>query len=237
MPKILLKFKESILNDILLEKEIVTIGRNPNNDIHIDNLAVSNFHAKIVKQGNQFIIEDLKSTNGTFVNEQKIVKTSLNNNDIITIGKHTLIFLLPETEDEDKTVQIKKPQQDKTMVLDTKAHKEILRAVGAGLPASKKEPVGGFTVIYGSTDKPEYELTSRLTTIGKTDAAGIRLKGFFAPKIAAYVNKTADGYFVVPSSSGKKTLLNGKALTDRTELKDGDILEVGQVKMQFFLKE
>lgn len=237
MPKIILKFKDTVQNEILLEKEIVTIGRNPSNDICIDNLAVSGFHAKIIKEGDQFIIEDLKSTNGTFVNKRKITKVPLHDNDAIVVGKHTLLFLMPETADDDKTMEMKRPRLDKTMVLDTKAHKEMLRAVRDERPYEEKGMIGGFTVIDGPTDKTEYELTDRLTTIGKIQTAGIRLKGVFAPKIAAYVNRTSEGYFMSPSSSGKKPILNGKTLTGKSEIKDGDILEVGKVRLQFFLKK
>ena len=237
MPKIVVKFKDTIQNEILLEKDIVTIGRNPGNDICIDNLAVSSFHAKIMREGDQFFIEDLKSTNCTFVNKKKITKASLQDNDTIVVGKHSRVFLLPETDDADKTVEMKKSRLDKTMVLDTKAHKEMLKAVKAGHPSGKKEKIGVFSVIDGPTEKPEYELTERLTTIGKIQTAGICLKGFFAPKIAAYINRTAEGYFVSPSSSGKKPILNGKTIEGKSELKDGDILEVGKVKLQFFLRE
>ena len=235
MPKVVVKFKEAVQNEILLEKEIVTIGRNPGNDICIDNLAVSSFHAKIIKEGNKYIIEDLKSTNGTFLNKKKIVKAALNDNDTIIIGKHTLTFLVPGEDDADKTVEMRKSRMDKTMVLDTKAHKEMLEAARAA--RSSGENIGGFTVIDGPTDKPEYELTDKLTTIGKINSAGIRLKGIFAPKVAAYVNRTAEGYFVSPSSAGKKPTLNGKNIEGKSELKDGDILEIGKVRLQFFLKK
>jgi pSer/pThr/pTyr-binding forkhead associated (FHA) protein len=235
MPKIILKFKETVQNEILLEKEIVTIGRNTGNDICIDNLAVSSFHAKIIKEGDQFIIEDLKSTNGTFLNKKKIAKAALNDNDTVVIGKHTLIFLVPEADDDDKTVEMKKSRMDKTMVLDTKAHKEMLEAARAA--RSSGETIGGFTVIDGPTDKPEYELTDKLTTIGKIQTAGIRLKGIFAPKVAAYVNRTAEGYFVSPSSSGKKPTVNGNPIEGKSELKDGDILEIGKIRLQFFLRK
>jgi pSer/pThr/pTyr-binding forkhead associated (FHA) protein len=235
MPKIIVKFKDSVQNEILLKKEIVAIGRNPGNDICIDNLAVSSFHAKIIKEGDQFIIEDLKSTNGTFVNKKKITKASLQDNDTIIIGKHALVFLLLETEDADKTLETKKSRLDKTMMLDTKAHKEMLQSARTARPSGEK--IGCFTVIDGPTDKTEYELTDKLTTIGKIQTAGIRLKGIFAPKIAAYINRTAEGYFVSPSSSGKKPILNGKTIEGKSELKDADILEVGKVKLQFFLKE
>jgi pSer/pThr/pTyr-binding forkhead associated (FHA) protein len=226
-----------VQNEILLEKEIVTIGRNPGNDICIDNLAVSSFHAKIVKEGDTYSIEDLKSTNGTFLNKKKIAKAALQDNDAIIIGKHTLTFLVPETDDADKTVKMKKSRMDKTMVLDTKAHKEMLEAARAAPSSWEKGAIGGFRVIDGPTDKPEYEMTDKLTTIGKIQSAGIRLKGIFAPKVAAYVNKTAEGYFVSPSSSGKKPTVNGKAVEGKSELKDGDILEIGKVRLQFFLRK
>jgi pSer/pThr/pTyr-binding forkhead associated (FHA) protein len=131
MPKMILKFKVTMQNEFLLEKEIVTIGRNPGNDICIDNLAVSSFHAKIIKQGDNYIIEDLKSTNGTFLNKKKIIKAALNDNDSIIIGKHTLTFIAPGADDADKTVEMSKSRMDKTMVLDTKAHKEMLKAAKA----------------------------------------------------------------------------------------------------------
>ncbi len=235
MPKVIIKFKDSVQNEILLEKEIITIGRNPGNDICIDNLAVSSFHAKIIKEGNKFLIEDLKSTNGTFLNKKRITKDALQDNDTVVIGKHTLLFLFPEADDTDKTLDMKKPRMDKTMVLDTKAHKEMLEAARAA--RSSGEKIGGFTVIDGPTDKSEYELTDKLTTIGKMPTAGIRLKGIFAPKVAAYVNRTAEGYFLSPSSSGKKPTINGKQIESKSELQDGDILEIGKVRLQFFIKK
>ncbi|PIV67276.1 MAG: phosphopeptide-binding protein, partial [Nitrospirae bacterium CG01_land_8_20_14_3_00_44_22] len=72
MSKVMLKFKEAVLKEIPLDKDTVTIGRNPGNDIHIDNLAISGFHAKLINRGGRFFIEDLNSTNGTFVNGKRI---------------------------------------------------------------------------------------------------------------------------------------------------------------------
>jgi pSer/pThr/pTyr-binding forkhead associated (FHA) protein len=79
-------------------------------------------------------------------------------------------------------------------------------------------------------------LKERVTTIGKDDSAVIRLKGFFAPKVAALVNRRREGYFISPS--GKKPLkINGEEINQRYDLKDGDIVEIAGVKMQFYLKE
>ena len=111
---ILLKFKNSEIKTIETEKVEVTIGRNSNCDIHIDNLSVSKQHAKIFKQDGAYVIEDLNSTNGTYVNNRRVARAIINNNDEINIGKHSLIirFKAPES---------KKTNQDfgeKTMLLN-----------------------------------------------------------------------------------------------------------------------
>jgi len=101
MPKIIVKLKDKVLSEITIKKKIIAIGRDKKNDIQLDNPAVSRFHAKIEKIGNDpFYIDDLKSTNGTFVNERKVSwREGLNNNDHITIGKYTLIFFEEDSPD------------------------------------------------------------------------------------------------------------------------------------------
>lgn len=112
MLKIELKFKDRVLKHIETDKSEITIGRGPNCDIQIDNLAVSNTHAKIIKQPGSYRIEDLKSTNGTFLNDLSIQDANLSPNDIVTIGKHTLkIESMDETRPAvehltDKTVKV-----------------------------------------------------------------------------------------------------------------------------------
>jgi pSer/pThr/pTyr-binding forkhead associated (FHA) protein len=112
MLKIELKFKDKVLKHIDTDKSEITIGRAANNDIQIDNLAVSNNHAKLVKQSGAYRVEDLNSTNGTYLNDISIQKANLNPNDIVTIGKHDLkIKSIDETrpvvEDlADKTIKV-----------------------------------------------------------------------------------------------------------------------------------
>ena len=118
-----LKFNNAVLKTIETDKEVITIGRNVKNDIQIDNLSVSKQHARIVKQQDKYFIEDMKSTNGTYLNEKKITKDKLTNNDVITIGKHTLLAIL-----EKKSVE--SSQQDMindTMMLTTEKHKQMLQ--------------------------------------------------------------------------------------------------------------
>src|SRR5262247_2923232 len=93
MAKLILQFKGANIKEFLLEKTSITIGRDPKNDIVIDNLAVSRFHTKISQYGHTYFAEDLQSGNGTFVNEQRVDKEILKHNDAITVGKHTLVFM------------------------------------------------------------------------------------------------------------------------------------------------
>ncbi len=117
-----LKFNDAVLKTIETDKEVITIGRHVKNDIQIDNLSVSKQHARILKHQGQYIIEDLNSTNGTYLNEKKISKEKLANNDIITIGKHTLVAILEKK-------RAKSSDQDMindTMMLTTEKHKQML---------------------------------------------------------------------------------------------------------------
>ena len=125
MLKLLFKFKDSILREIETEKTEVTIGRIASNDIQIDNVAVSAHHARIVQDGRHYVIEDLNSTNGTFVNEKKISRRVLKENDVITIGKHSLV-VIPEKEGAKATSPII-TDIEKTWKLDTEQHRKMMK--------------------------------------------------------------------------------------------------------------
>ena len=113
MLSLLLKFKNAEIKKIETEKVDIVIGRNPKCDIHIDNLGVSKQHARIVKQDGQYVIEDLNSTNGTFVNNKRVARAIINNNDEIQIGKHSLIVGLQAQ----KAMEADQNFGEKTMVL------------------------------------------------------------------------------------------------------------------------
>ncbi|MBT8368088.1 MAG: FHA domain-containing protein [Deltaproteobacteria bacterium] len=99
MLKILLKLKDKELRTLETDKAEITIGRNENSDIHINNLGASKKHAKIIKRNGHYIIEDLNSTNGTLLNDGNIQKARLRSNDVVTIGKHDLIISVNEGRD------------------------------------------------------------------------------------------------------------------------------------------
>src|SRR5687767_13046320 len=92
MAKLTLKFDERVLNEYGLEQAEVTIGRLPGNTIVIDNPAVSGHHARIVRDEARYIVEDLRSKNGTYVNQQHIIRHVLEDRDVVLVGKHKLVF-------------------------------------------------------------------------------------------------------------------------------------------------
>ena len=114
MLRIELKFKDKILKKLETEKPEITIGRSSSADIQIDNLAVSKRHARIIKHRNQYSVQDLNSTNGTFLNDEKIVKAVLKHNDLVAIGKHSLKIYhgkeskKPIADFGDRTIKVKK---------------------------------------------------------------------------------------------------------------------------------
>ncbi|MEN6331754.1 MAG: FHA domain-containing protein [Smithella sp.] len=233
MAKVLLKYKEAVIQDVTLDKEVTTIGRKPDNDIIIDNQAVSGHHAQIKMQGSDVVLEDLGSLNGSYVNSQKISRAELFNGDVVLIGVHTLLVSSDKNrEEEKKSFTMRGRSMDETMVIAPDDQKKILAAADRSTP----EPLGGFFVVEGSTEQREYELKEKVSAIGKEEGSAIRLKGFFAPKLAALVNRRKEGYFITPSG-GRELRVNGKAIDRRYDLKDGDIVEVSNLKLQFFIKE
>ena len=122
MLTILLKFNDKILKTIEFDKNEITMGRNAENDIVIENLAVSKLHARIVKQDEAYYIEDLNSTNGTYLNKIRITKKDLKNNDIIIVGKHSLEIHFVKKGDINTIQHIK----NDTMKLTTEKHIKML---------------------------------------------------------------------------------------------------------------
>lgn len=245
MAKLILKYEAAVLKEIPLKGTALTIGRTAANDLTIDNLAVSGHHAKVYYEGDKFVLEDLNSLNGTFVNNQRIRKSFLKNGDEVLIGKHTLVYVdeggappPPQESLADRTMPVAKLEE--TMVLDTKKRREMLQkatvvATEGASSAPAVEKVGNLTVLGGKTDSNEYILTGRLSMIGKSDQATIKLKGWFAPQVAAVINRKESGYTISPS--GTETKVNGQAITSPRELKEGDVIEVAGVKLQFYFRE
>ncbi|OVE78407.1 hypothetical protein BVX98_00155 [bacterium F11] len=131
MAKIFIKFNAAIINEVELSKNEVRFGRKPDNDIVINNPAVSGYHGLFKKEGDGYVVEDLNSTNGTFVNGRRIKKSHLEDNDNIRVAKHILEFHTDSNAPKPKGLDIPiDPTQE--------AKKEVLRK-SLGLPPESEE--------------------------------------------------------------------------------------------------
>jgi len=238
MLRIFVKFNNEVTRIFDTDELHVTIGRSPNNDIQIDNLAVSSEHALIIKSDDRYFIEDLNSTNGTYVNEKKIDKRwPINTYDTVTIGKHALAFEMGDNFDTVPQITRKetgRDHMDQTMILETKRQHELNeRARGVQDYRIDEPPPGRLIVKNGSMAKKEYELTGNLSLIGKDTGADIRLEGWLAPKIAGFVHRDENGYSLIPPQKQNKIRLNGKRIDRSEKLNPDDVISVGGVKLLF----
>lgn len=270
MAKLYLKFEDRVIQEVLLSVGVVTIGRQPDNLLRIDNPAVSGHHAKVYWEGDHYVLEDTESFNGTYVNNHSISKVILKDGDIALIGKHTIEFRDQGSEDaaaQHRTIdcslarqaqveKAKPPQLDRTVVLDTAKAKEMLAKAAAAASAigpvgvqmfgiaERQSPVdavpgvrqtmGTLTIVEGRTDRQYYILTSKLTVIGKSEMAGIRLKKWFAPRVVASIHRAEDSYFIAPSGNKVKVRVNDSVVEGgQKQLEAGDVIEVADIKAVF----
>jgi hypothetical protein len=241
MSRLVLKYDRAILKEVPLGTRPVTIGRAPDNDIPIDNLAVSNYHARVYVEAGSLVVEDLNSLNGSFLNDIRIERAMLKDGDAILIGKHH-IFVDQAHNAVISTDELRKapaPRVNETMVLDTRQRREMFEQAAAAGERSQLAPdrlrVPTLTVLQGSTDKKEYRLAGKLTVIGRSNMATVRLTGWFTPSIAAQINKHEDGYYLGRGDLVPK--INGVEIGALTKLNDGDLIEVGRVRLNFLYRE
>ncbi len=236
--KLILKFKDSVISECPLEAEETSIGRKPENTIHIDNLAVSGRHARVLKIGNKLILEDLGSTNGTLVNDKQITKHVLQHGDNIGIGKHVLVFVnIDEKETPPAPQQDDSDDMDKTMVITPQA-RAAMTPQGDGQSKGMVMPLGGVQILAGAMTGRSFDLSASLTSIGKGDACKIKVKGLTVGKQAAVITRRPTGYHIAHLEGMSKPRVNGQTVSDQPKtLNDGDIIEVGDTKMEFFIKE
>lgn len=246
MPKISLRFKGSVLADYHLPLGCsLKIGRKSDNDVVIGNLAVSGHHAKIDSVGDGFIFIDLKSKNGSFVNEELVTSHWLHDGDTINIGKHALTFSYFDSEVQPEDAQ---SEMDKTMVMDTNEYRsmieksdpnpeDVAEPVAAVSTETKKKRIRGY-ITYLVGGEGTLPLKNRLTKIGKDPLSDIVVKGWSIGKTAATISRTRDGYFFSYVDGFSKPKVNDKKVFKKPhKLADSDVLEIGAVKLQFINKK
>jgi pSer/pThr/pTyr-binding forkhead associated (FHA) protein len=220
------------------------MGRAPDNGIVIDNPAVSHYHARVFNEEGRMMLEDFGSMNGTFVNGQRVRMVTLKPGDSVVIGKHTIVFSdsreLAEVSVAALELKPATPKINETVMLDTKERREFLQKVAAvgesAQVAPKRLKVATLIVLKGRTNQREYTLSDKLTVIGKSAMATVKLKGWFAPTAAAQINRREDhSYFI--GGADKTPSVNGKPIVQPTKLSSGDIVQVAGVTMEFVYRD
>ncbi len=244
MARLVLSLDGQVMAEYNMNKERYTIGRLPDNDIRIDNAAVSGHHSLIINILNDSFLEDLNSTNGTYVNGKLIKKHALQHGDVVTVGHHQLRFV----EDDEQQDEF-----EKTMVIQPSARpvEKLRTAVGQSQPMDNSEAAPAaaaaatsqtgksraldgaalkkakLQVLSGAFAGRELEIMKALTTLGRP---GVQV---------AAITRRGEGYYIVHVDSGKADdfpLLNGSPIgAQATKLSDNDVIQLAGVKMGFFL--
>ncbi|MEW6479309.1 MAG: FHA domain-containing protein [Pseudomonadota bacterium] len=208
MPKMIVSIDGVVIKEVQLTKDRTTLGRRPYNDIVIDNLAVSGEHAVLQMSGSDVFIEDLNSTNGTYVNGRAIKKQQLQNGDTVEIGKYKIKFI------HDGTAAGASPER--TAVINTAQPSE-----GA---IDTAPPVGNaaIKVMSGAAAGREVPLVKVVTTIGKPGVT------------VAAITKRPHGYVVALVEGATPPTVNGTPIgSDAVNLRHGDLIELAGTQMQF----
>ncbi len=229
MARLILSLDGAVLAEYNMNKERYTIGRLPDNDIRIDNPAVSGHHSLIINILNDSFLEDLNSTNGTYVNGKLIKKHALQHGDVITAGHHQLRFVEDDEAQQDefeKTMVIQpsaRPVEKLRAAVNDPAATASRRTLGNGAPVIKKAKL---QVLSGAFAGRELELTKALTTLGRP---GVQV---------AAITRRSEGYFIVHVDSEVEDnfpLVNGAPIgAQARKLADNDVIQLAGVKMGFF---
>ena len=227
MPKMIVSIDGVVIKEVQLTKDRTTLGRRPYNDIVIDNLAVSGEHAVLQLTGNEVYLEDLNSTNGTYVNGKAVKKQLLQNNDTVEIGKYKIKFI-----NEAPGATFEKTMIMKAGMVPPLPPKAAPAPVGMSTAAMPAQAPAGATaeaglnasikVLSGAAAGREVPLVKVVTTIGKPGVA------------VAAITKRNHGFVVAHVEGTNKPTLNGSALGPApVTVKNGDMLQLAGTQRHF----
>lgn len=241
MSKLVCTLDDRVINEYPLNKERISIGRRQNNDIVIDNLAVSGLHAVIVTIGKDSFLEDANSTNGTFVNLKPVRKHVLNHDDVIEIGRHHFKYIKEHSSTVASVAAVAKEEHAGSTPLEKSPHTQppsLKSLIQMSRPMKSEEemlsettpveipatplPIGKLHILNGSNSGKTLTLNKTLTTLGKPGAQVI------------VITKRANGYFLSQVEGDEQPNINGNPLhTLSYGLKNKDMLEISGIKMEF----
>ena len=219
MGKLVVSLDNVVLKEVPITKDRTTLGRRPYNDIVIDNLAVSGEHAVMLAVGNDVFIEDLNSTNGTYINGKAVKKQLLAHNDTVEVGKYKIKFMVDDGTDYEKTM-IMKPGAMAGGSGRASGFGGL--SAGGGAPGGANVGPATIRVMNGAAAGREVVLTKVVTTVGKP---GVQV---------ASITKRPTGYVLAHVEGSARPTVNSSPLVGETvSLKNGDVIELAGTQMQF----
>ncbi|HTP74247.1 MAG TPA: FHA domain-containing protein [Burkholderiaceae bacterium] len=225
MGKLVVSLDGVVIKEVQIIKDKTTLGRRPYNDIVIDNLAVSGEHAVLQMVGQDVFIEDLNSTNGTYINGKAVKKQLLAHNDTVEIGKYKIKYLVEEGGDYEKTMIMRQGAGAAAGAAGAQPGFSQTSGLGAnsgfGTLGANSNPAS-IKVLNGAAAGREVSLTKVVTTVGKP---GVQV---------ASITKRPGGYVIAHVEGTHRPAINGTPLTgDSVHLKNGDVIELAGTQMQF----
>jgi pSer/pThr/pTyr-binding forkhead associated (FHA) protein len=221
MGKLVVSLDGVVIKDVQITKDKTTLGRRPYNDIVIDNLAVSGEHAVLQMMGQDVFIEDLNSTNGTYINGKAIKKQLLAHNDTVEIGKYKIKYLVEEANEYEKTMIVRPGSGGHSPFNQTSPMPNPSMPM-AGMGGGGAVPAASIKVLSGAAAGRAVTLTKVVTTVGKP---GVQV---------ASITKRPTGYVLAHVEGAQRPSINGVPLaTETAPLNNGDMIELAGTQMQF----
>ncbi|MGE0708924.1 MAG: FHA domain-containing protein [Planctomycetota bacterium] len=212
------------------DQEQIRIGRSEDCEITIDNLGVSRYHAELLRREGFYVLRDLRSNNGTFVNGRRVDTHNLNAGDEISIGKFTISYggMGDGAAAPVEAVPEKQPDDFGGMTM------QMDQAALAQLQREKASRVRGYLVVEDKAGKRNVFLEKSVFTFGKSEKCDVQLSGWFCPRLVALIFRDESGFRLLNvSPKGDGVKVNGKPIDDDVRLGDNDELEIRDLKMHF----
>lgn len=231
MAHIKVYYRDMLKDEVEIDSDVTTIGRSYDSDIIIDNAGVSAHHARIIRNGDEFVIEDDASRNGIYVNGKRVTSKPLRFEDDVEISKHILKLTTapgvgappshPKTQGE-QTVQ------GATLEVDASQLGELMK--------HRQARVEAYLLLIGVVHmRTKYPLNKLTFTIGRGTNADLYTPGWFAPKISAQIVRRNDGHYIIPKMRGR-VRVNGMPVSAPLKLDEGDAISVRSLSFKFLVK-
>lgn len=239
MPILTLKLNGKTLQTFpVVPERNIRIGRREDNDIMIQDSAVSGIHAEIESEGNSYYLTDFNSRNGTFVNKELVISRQLKDGDIVSIGNHSLEFSYEEDEVRPEERQLGDYQA--TMQIDTPIHRARLARSVAEIADRKidKKPAhaSAGVLTFLSEEQEPVNIDTDPIVIGKDPQCDIVVKGWLIGKRVAQIYQKSGLFYLRPLETRSRMKINYRPIKSEVVLKEFDVIEIGSVTLQFHLQ-